>query len=135
MAKRNLDEVKNWLVKSKRDIDAARKLGVGDEPIFSSAIFHCQQAAEKAIKAVLCYFNEPIPKAHDIGKLIGCAAKHVQDIDSRIAERHLLTRYAEDGRYSDETFTLDDFKLALQNAQGFYEYILSILPPEVQPRK
>lgn len=32
-------------------------------------MFHCQQAAEKALKALLTWHDEPFARTHDLGKL------------------------------------------------------------------
>jgi HEPN domain-containing protein len=32
-------------------------------------LFHCQQAAEKALKGFLAWHDQPFPKTHDLGKL------------------------------------------------------------------
>jgi len=56
-AKREL--VAGWLAKARHDLDSARKLAAGDEPIFDTAIYHCQQAAEKPLKGLLVHCDQP----------------------------------------------------------------------------
>jgi hypothetical protein len=36
-----------WLVKAQHDLATARKLSLGPDPLLDTAIYHCQQAAEK----------------------------------------------------------------------------------------
>jgi HEPN domain-containing protein len=50
-----MDEAKkellsSWLLKSWHDLGAARLLANADPPFRDVAIYHCQQAAEKAVK-------------------------------------------------------------------------------------
>jgi len=52
-AKRDL--VRRWLVKAWHDLAAARKLAGGPDAYLDVAIYHCQQAAEKALKAFLAF--------------------------------------------------------------------------------
>ena len=59
-AKREL--VHNWLLKASHDLAAARVLAQGDQPILDVAIYHCQQAAEKALKGFLVYRDVPIER-------------------------------------------------------------------------
>jgi HEPN domain-containing protein len=47
-AKRAL--VRNWLKKARRGLLSAKRLTRGNDPYFDTAIYHCQQCAEKAIK-------------------------------------------------------------------------------------
>ncbi|MBV2185104.1 MAG: HEPN domain-containing protein [Rhizobium sp.] len=45
------DEAAAWLAIARRDLDSAKRLLTGDPPYRDTAAYHCQQAAEKAIKA------------------------------------------------------------------------------------
>ena len=45
-AKRSL--VRKWLIKARRDLLSARRLARGADPYLDTAIYHCQQCAEKA---------------------------------------------------------------------------------------
>ena len=47
------DLVRQWLLKADHDLAAAEKLSGGDEPLLDTAIYHCQQAAEKALKGFM----------------------------------------------------------------------------------
>lgn len=48
-----LDETHPWLTRARRDLHAAALLIAGEA--YEDALFHCQQAAEKAIKAFLTF--------------------------------------------------------------------------------
>ena len=48
-----------WLTKARHDLASARLLGSGSSPVLDTAIYHCQQAAEKALKGFLLYHGEP----------------------------------------------------------------------------
>lgn len=65
-----------WLKKAEKDLKAAEILM--REGLHDYAIFHAQQAVEKALKAFLTYHNKPIKKTHDIDFLI----KKCSEIDS-----------------------------------------------------
>lgn len=58
--------VRNWLTRASHDLQAARTLAAGKEPLLDTAIYHCQQAAEKAVKGWLQSQDNPFPKTHDI---------------------------------------------------------------------
>ena len=42
--------VRSWLIKAQRDLASARVLAANDPPLLDTAIYHCQQASEKAVK-------------------------------------------------------------------------------------
>ena len=45
--------VRDWLVRASRDLRSAHLLTAADDPPLDIAIYHCQRAAEKSIKAWL----------------------------------------------------------------------------------
>ncbi len=67
--------VRGWLIKAKHDLESAHRLAVGDDPLLDTAIYHCQQAAEKAVKGFLVLHGQPFGKTHDIRILIEQAEK------------------------------------------------------------
>ncbi len=65
--------VNQWLDKANADIVLAEHL-LSDETAFLNAItFHCQQAAEKYLKALLTWWETEFPKTHELAKLIKLA--------------------------------------------------------------
>jgi HEPN domain-containing protein len=130
-AKRSL--VHNWLMKSRRDLLSARKLARGVQPYLDTAIFHCQQSMEKAVKGWLVYHDLPFGKTHDLRLLVTQAS----EIDSKFADWFdvavQVSPYATAYRYPGELLepTEDEYKQAFKTASGFYEFICSNLPPEL----
>lgn len=53
--------VRDWLIRARQDLKAAHVLAAGPEPLLDTAIYHCQQAAEKAVKAWLQSRDDPFP--------------------------------------------------------------------------
>lgn len=58
-------EIQKWLIKAQHDLGSARRLMEGDEPYLDTAVYHCQQAVEKALKAFLTYHDVSFEKTHD----------------------------------------------------------------------
>jgi len=132
-AKRSL--VQNWLHKAQRDLATARKLGAGPDPYFDTALYHCQQSAEKVIKGFLVFHDQRFEKTHDIRLLAMQAAA----IEPRFAEwgdigLH-LTPYATAFRYPSENLEPDEveFQQAIEEAGQFCSFVVGLLPTEVQP--
>jgi len=63
-------EIRQWLIKSQRDIGSARRLMEGQEPYLDTAVYHCQQAAEKALKAFLTARDTTFEKTHNLVALL-----------------------------------------------------------------
>ena len=71
----DIDEVLPWLAVVERDLNAARNCLFGPEPTEEAAAYHCQQAAEKLVKAVLVSEAVNAPYSHDIRVLVGLLPK------------------------------------------------------------
>ncbi|HTV48642.1 MAG TPA: HEPN domain-containing protein [Phycisphaerae bacterium] len=129
--------VREWLTRANRDLQAAQILASADKPLLDIAIYHCQQAAEKSIKAWLQSNDMPFSKTHDIEDLVEQALKIKPGFEKWIKAGAALTPYVAAFRYpggSDEPMpTRKEFNEALQYAQAIYEYVLNLLPNEIRP--
>jgi HEPN domain-containing protein len=101
------------------------------------AVYHCQQAAEKAIKAYLVLHGKPYQKTHDIEVLADLACE-LDPTFSKLAEAaDALTPYATRFRYPNATFAVEpqpaECNEAFSHAQLIYDFVLKLLPPEAWP--
>ncbi len=71
-AKREL--VCAWLIKARNDLTTAREIGVLPDGPLDTAIYHCQQAAEKAVKGFLAFHDHRLERSHDVERLVELAA-------------------------------------------------------------
>ena len=55
--------VRGWLTKAQHDLASARVLAASDPPLLDTAIYHCQQAAGKAVKGYLVYCDQEVNQA------------------------------------------------------------------------
>jgi HEPN domain-containing protein len=129
--------LRSWLTKAASDLRSARLLGSADDPPLDTAIYHCQQTAEKAVKAFLVSMEISPEKTHDIRKLTLQAAVHEPRFNEVMDMAVALTPYAWEFRYPDdlaETYpTREEFDEALQHAQAIYDFVMNLLPPGVRP--
>lgn len=65
------EEVQGWLKVVDDDLKQVVNNLRGPMPSRSGAAYHCQQAAEKLVKAVLVQGGIAFPKTHDIAALVG----------------------------------------------------------------
>jgi HEPN domain-containing protein len=78
-----------------------------DPPLLADAAFHCQQAAEKALKALLTHHDHLFRKTHDIGELGLACLEHEPSLEALLRESAPLTEYAWRFRYPGEVFEPD----------------------------
>jgi HEPN domain-containing protein len=124
--------VKQWLLKSYSDLRSAKILSTGEEKRLDTAIYHCQQSAEKATKAFLIYQDHELIKSHDIGKLVELAIGYHSDFEQWLDIAESLTQYATVFRYPGDIFEPDVelFNKTLEDTENFFHFVLSILPEE-----
>ena len=72
--------VAQWLEKADRDYAAAEQLLVQGDRFREIIAFHCQQAVEKYLKALLVRQQVEFPKTHDIRALLGLVAEVHPDL-------------------------------------------------------
>lgn len=69
MADERTREVHGWLRKANDDLRSAQVDLAAVPPLIEDALFHCQQAAEKAMKAFLTAHDTAFRKTHDLDEL------------------------------------------------------------------
>jgi HEPN domain-containing protein len=128
-------EIRNWLTKAAHDLGSARRLLEGDEPLLDTAVFHCQQAAEKSLKAYLTFCDEPFDKIHTLGILVAQCERYDAAFAQLREAAVTLTPYAVRFRYPGEVLEPfpEEAHYALELAQQVYEFVLTRLPQEVYP--
>ena len=48
-------EIGQWLIKANNDLRSAKQLFKAEPPLLDTAVYHCQQASEKALKVNLTF--------------------------------------------------------------------------------
>lgn len=93
--------------------------------IYSSAAYHCQQAAEKALKAYLAYQKQPPLKTHDLVKLTKLCAQFEKNFEQLLDAAILLSPFATKFRYPSEFDIPDntDTKYALKMAKTIVSFV------------
>lgn len=95
------EEVAEWLEKAREDLAAARRLlEPTPTPIPAPAAFHCQQCAEKALKAALVSQDVEFRKVHNLTYLMDlCEEAKILETEDLREEVSRLAPFAVDERY------------------------------------
>jgi HEPN domain-containing protein len=124
---------RGWFLKADSDLADARRT-VSSEGPFDTACFHAQQAAEKYLKGLLAYFDEPIPKTHDIEELQRLCLPFARSSNLAAMDLTVLSDYAVPSRYDLEFWpdreTAAD---ALRLAEQVREIVLALVSKEALP--
>jgi HEPN domain-containing protein len=128
------DYTRQWLQKAWSDLRSVRKLAAAPDPILDAAFFHCQQAAEKAVKAYLAYLDHPLEKTHDVEKLVSLAETYEPRFAAWRPAAETLTPYATTFRYPPtKEPEAEECERAEEAAAGLFTFVCSLLPEEARP--
>ncbi|MEN6644487.1 MAG: HEPN domain-containing protein [Armatimonadia bacterium] len=118
-----------WLDKATQDLSAAEVLNQDQEAFSEVILFHCQQAAEKALKAFLQWADVRPPRTHDLILLLGLCVDLKPQFEELAEPCQALQALAVDPRYpveaSDADFLPPDE--ATQHAHHVLDYVISAL--------
>jgi len=95
---RRAASVEKWIHHARSDLNMG-KLAQGCEVLPEHVCFHAQQAAEKAIKAVLLHYGIDFPMTHDIQELVDMLGREGRPIASGLEDVGALTPFAVEARY------------------------------------
>jgi HEPN domain-containing protein len=113
----------------------AEALAATFPPLFDEAVFHCRQAAEKALKGFLAWNGRTFRKAHNLEK-IGEQCLAVDPSSRGVINLAVpLSEYAWKCRYPGEPCQPgpDEVAEALAAARGAFEAAVSRLPFDARP--
>lgn len=91
-----------WLRKAEGDLRAASVDLAADPPLLDDALFHCQQAVEKALKGLLTWHDVPFRKTHSLEELGRQVVALHGDLRPMVDRASLLSEYAWKFRYPGE---------------------------------
>jgi HEPN domain-containing protein len=121
--------VRQWLGKADDDLRACRQL-VEESDLLAIAGFHAQQAAEKALKAILVWHQIEFSKSHDMGRILELLAVADRELAAKVSGASVLTPFAVQYRYPGDLPepTVTEIKEALRIAELVLAETLNRLP-------
>jgi HEPN domain-containing protein len=126
-------DTQGWLRRAAADLRGA-DIDLGAvPPLIGDAVYHCQQAAEKALKAFLTWHDVPFRKTHDLGEIGQQCMTLDRSLEPLCRSAERLTTFAWIFRYPGEPEEppMEDAVGALELAREVYHAVLSRLPGEI----
>lgn len=120
-----------WLEKADGDLRSAELLLSAEPPELDAAAFHCQQAGEKYLKAIMVYHGKNPPKTHDLEQLLDDLEYYTEDTEQLREPAKILTPFAVQLRYPfhGSSPSENDARRALQMAQRVGSFANTIVKP------
>lgn len=119
-----------WMRRARSNLALAKQEKPSDA-VWEDLCFDAQQAAEKALKAVLVRFRIEFPKTHAMEPLIHLLEASGHPVPSSLLEAKDLTDYAVELRYpfpeEGEEVTEEDYRRAVAIAQKIVEWAEKVI--------
>ena len=122
-----------WLRKADGDLRMAEVALSISPPMPWIAAFHAQQAAEKALKALLTFHRKEFEKTHNIAYLLQLCAPVEPNVSVLAGRATRLTRFAVQSRYPlpEGDPTEAEAAAAVELAREVRRVVREALPPDV----
>jgi HEPN domain-containing protein len=115
-----------WLKYAEDDIITAKTMRKIDSPPMEIVCYHCQQAAEKLLKAFLVLKEEPVLKTHDLAFLNSRCIMLDESFKNISKECFRLTNYGVNTRYPGiMDIITEDMDKAISDADKIKDFVLS----------
>lgn len=126
--RREIGTSKDWLKRAKSNLIRAQQ-PKPDEVFWEDYCFDAQQAAEKAIKALLIHYQIAFRFVHDIAELLTALEKNGISLPQEVRGGAELSDYAVEARYPSpmEPVTEDDYQDAVKIADNVVSWVESII--------
>jgi len=118
------DDPVEWLNRARSNLTRAREDARLDGVYLEDLCFDAQQAAEKAIKAVLIRRGIEFPYVHDLGRLFTLLEENGLEVPQNVRAAETLTPYAAIARYPTlfEPVTREQYLRAVELAEAVLEW-------------
>jgi HEPN domain-containing protein len=93
------DDPREWLNRARSSLAKAERTFGTPQVYLEDLCFDAQQAAEKAIKAVLIHLNVRFPYVHDLAQLLALVEQAGQSVPASVQRSAILSDYAVETRY------------------------------------
>ena len=133
--KSKVDHARGWFLKADSDLSAAKRILGGDGP-YDTVCFHAQQVVEKLLKGMLAFYEQAIPRTHDLEELAQLCAVLDSSLADDLTNLNLaeLSDYAVVLRYDSEFWP--DREIAAEAADlaaAIRHILLSKVSAEARP--
>ncbi|MDD2964382.1 MAG: HEPN domain-containing protein [Bacteroidales bacterium] len=128
-----IEAVKPWIEKADHDLGSAKIIFLHLPEYFEIVAFHCQQAVEKYIKALLVYHQVGFLKSHDLLYLLDALSGSIVIDESRFKRAFILNNFSVQIRYPNSIvkLTANDLETAINIADEFRWFTLQAVGLEL----
>lgn len=118
--------IAEWIDKADHDLGSAKLIFLHIPEYFDTIAFHCQQAVEKYLKAILVFYDIQFERSHNLIYLLDLLSTKIEISESDTEKAILLNGFSVQIRYPDNTTFLskEELEISLNIAQDFRSFAL-----------
>jgi HEPN domain-containing protein len=124
-----IEYIKEWIEKADQDLGSAKVIYLHLPEYFDTIAFHCQQAVEKYLKALLVFYQIEFLRSHDLIYLLELISRKIEINEARFKKAYELNSYGVQIRYPNKIIKLtkEDIESAIDISQEFRNFIVNII--------
>jgi HEPN domain-containing protein len=125
----NDKRIKEWIDKADHDLGSAKLIYLHIPDYFDTIAFHCQQAVEKYLKAILDYYGIEFQRSHNLVYLLEMVSGKIEILDERYDNAILLNGFSVQIRYPDRTIylTKEELEMSIKIAEDFRTFAITAI--------
>jgi len=124
-----IEEIKEWIEKADHDLGSAKIIYLHLPDYFDTIAFHCQQAAEKYIKAVLVFYKIDFQRSHDLIYLLELLSRKIEIDELKFRNAFMLNNFGVQIRYPNKIIKLtkEELETAIKVSEEFQNFSLDLI--------
>ncbi|MCK9413953.1 MAG: HEPN domain-containing protein [Prolixibacteraceae bacterium] len=124
-----IENINEWIEKADHDLGSAKIIYLHLPDYFDTIAFHCQQAVEKYLKALLVSYGIDFLRSHDLIYLLELLSEKVEVEDSKFQKAFTLNGFGVQIRYPNKIIKLTkaEIETAIQIAEEFRMFSVLII--------
>lgn len=127
--KEQIENVNEWIEKADHDLGSAKIIYLHLPDYFDTIAFHCQQAVEKYIKALLVFYEIDFLRSHDLIYLLELLSRKREVDDLKFQKAFVLNGFGVQIRYPNTIIKLTkaEIETAIQISEEFRKFSVGII--------
>lgn len=124
-----IEEINQWIKKADHDLGSAKIIYLHLPDYFDTIAFHCQQAVEKYIKAILIFHGIEFQRSHDLIYLLELLSKKIDIDELKFRKAFTLNSFSVQIRYPNKILylTKEELETAIKISEEFRIFSIEII--------
>lgn len=124
-----IEEINQWIKKADHDLGSAKIIYLHLPDYFDTIAFHCQQAVEKYIKAILIFHGIEFQRSHDLIYLLELLSQKIEIDKLKFRKAFTLNSFSVQIRYPNKILylTKEELEIAIEISEEFRTFSIEII--------